>query len=209
MIYVLFICIVTPMTLMLFLLDKKSRLTVGFMLIGIFMCMFVSGINGMVSRAFPEYSLFYITTRFTPITEEIVKAIPVIILAFSFTDKRDTLISASLAVGIGFAVLENAYILVSNIDEVNIAWAVMRGFGSGLMHGICTAAVGIGISFVRKRKKLFYSGTVALLALAMIYHAIYNCLAQSDYPIIAYIMPIITYIPIVLVYFKKKERDKK
>ena len=37
MIYVLFICIVTPMTLMLFLLDKKSRLTVGFMLIGIYL----------------------------------------------------------------------------------------------------------------------------------------------------------------------------
>lgn len=205
--FILFICIVAPMTLMLFLLEKKSRLTVGFMIIGICMCLFVSEVNGLL-RLLINQDLFYITTTVTPITEEIIKALPVLFFAFVFSDKRDTLLSFSMAVGIGFAILENAYILVNSADSVSILWALIRGFGTGLMHGICTAAVGFGVSFVRKRKKLFYTGTFALLSAAITYHAIYNCLVQSEYKYAGFLLPAITYIPIIIVVLKSRKRNK-
>ena len=49
-IYLLFVCIVAPLVLMLALLESKSRRTVGFMIIGMFLCVFVSEINGLLNN---------------------------------------------------------------------------------------------------------------------------------------------------------------
>ena len=206
-IYILFICIVVPLLLMLGLLEKKSRLTIGFMIIGIFMCLFAAELNGFMRQLLNDKSLFYITTTITPVTEEIVKALPVLFFAFVISDKREQLISISMAVGIGFAILENTYILVNDADSVSVFWALVRGLGAGLMHGICTAAIGIGISFVHKKKKLFYTGTFALLSTAVIYHAIYNSLVQSDYKYLGFLLPVLTYIPIIIALAKSKKKQ--
>ena len=95
--------------------------------------------------------------------------------------------------------------LVQDVGSVTIGWAIIRGFSTALMHGVCTMAVGFGISFVKKKKKLFYCGTFALLVMAMIYHGIYNMLVQSDYRWLGFVLPAVTYIPILLQqynYFK-------
>ena len=92
---------------------------------------------------------------------------------------------------------ENMVILVQNIETVTIGWAIIRGFSTALMHGICTAAVGYGLSFVRKKRKLFYCGTFALLTLASTYHGIFNMLVQSDYKYLGFILPALTYIPLL------------
>jgi RsiW-degrading membrane proteinase PrsW (M82 family) len=201
--YLLFICIAVPILLMLFVLEKKSKITVGYMLIGIISCLFISEINGFFLH-FNDYDVYYVTTTITPITEEIIKALPVLYFAFLFSDKRETLISLSIATGIGFAILENLMIFMNNVEQVNLLWAAVRGFSSGLMHGLCTAAVGIGLSFVHKKKKLFVCGTFALLIVAITYHAMYNTLIQSQYQVIGAILPMATYIPILLIMYGKK-----
>ena len=188
---------------MLFVLEKKSKITVGYMLIGIFVCLFISEVNGLMLQAFNN-DIYYVTTTITPITEEIIKALPVLYFAFLFSDKRETLISLSIATGIGFAILENLMIFVANVDNISLFWASVRGFSSGLMHGLCTAAVGIGLSFVHKKRKLFYCGTFALLTVAIIYHAIYNTLIQSNYQNVGAFLPIATYVPVLLVVYGKK-----
>ena len=86
--------------------------------------------------------------------------------------------------------------------------AIVRAFGAGLMHGMCTLLVGVGISFVRKKSKLFVVGTFALLSTAITYHGIYNMLVQSDYQTIGYLLPITTYIPFVVWRIKKKQQVK-
>lgn len=73
--------------------------------------------------------------------------------------------------------------------------AVIRAFGAGLMHGMCTLLVGVGISYVKVRRKLFAVGSFALLSAAITYHGIYNMLIQSDLDIIGALLPIATYIP--------------
>jgi RsiW-degrading membrane proteinase PrsW (M82 family) len=201
--YLLFICVAVPIFLMLFVLEKKSKITVGYMLIGIFVCLFISEVNGLMLQAFNN-DIYYVTTTITPITEEIIKALPVLYFAFLFSDKRETLISLSIATGIGFAILENLMIFVANVDNISLFWAAVRGFSSGLMHGLCTAAVGIGLSFVHKKRKLFYCGTFALLTVAIIYHAIYNTLIQSNYQNVGAFLPIATYVPVLLVVYGKK-----
>lgn len=199
-IYILFICITIPLTLMLFLLDKKPRLTIGFMIIGIFICLFASEMNGLLCRILP-FNTYYFTTTVSPIVEEILKALPILFFAIVISDDRRTLLTCSLAVGIGFAILENSYILVINFDSVSIIWALIRGFGSGLVHALCTFAIGVGISYVHKLRKLFYTGTYALLATAITYHAIYNLLIQSQYRYLGVILPVVTYAVILIVYY--------
>lgn len=201
--YLLFICVAAPIFLMLFVLEKKSKITVGYMLIGIFVCLFISEVNGFLLQTFGN-DTYYVTTTITPITEEIIKALPVLYFAFLFSDKQETLISLSIATGVGFAILENLMIFVANVDNISLFWAAVRGFSSGLMHGLCTAAVGIGLSFVHKKRKLFYCGTFALLTVAITYHAIYNSLIQSDYQYVGAFLPIATYVPVLLVVYGKR-----
>ena len=78
-------------------------------------------------------------------------------------------------------------ILTSNIEDVTILWVLVRGFGAARMHSTCTALVGNGISYARKRRKLFFSGTLSLLIDAIIAHALFNTLIQSQYREFAFI----------------------
>jgi len=204
LIYTVFICIGIPLLLSLFLLDAKAKRIVGFLIIGGFMCVFVSEING-IARNHSDQDLFYLTTNITPMTEELIKTVPILFYGCVFSDRRDRLISISIAEGIGFAIVENVFTLCQSGTAVGILWAVKRAFGASLMHGICTANVGLGISLIRKRKKLFFFGTFALLQAAMLYHAVYNALIQSSCPNLGYFMPVITYIPVIYVIYKMKK----
>ena len=206
--YIIFICMVISFSLMLPLMEKKTRSVVIFMIVGIFCCLFVSELNQILLNAF-HGNMYYVTTTITPVTEEIVKALPILYFAVVISDNRRTLVTNSFAVGVGFALLENMVILVQNVENVTILWALVRGFGSGLVHGLCTVTVGVGISYVKKRRKLFFSGTFALLSIAIIYHATYNLLVQSKYPYTGVLLPVITYIPAMMLdYAMSKHKAK-
>ena len=207
LVYILFICLVAPMLLMVLILRKRSRLLVGYMLVGIFVSLFVSELNTILLGFFND-DLLYVTTTITPVSEEIVKAIPVLFYAIVYSDDRDRVIPLAFATGVGFAMFENMVILVQNIENVTIGWAVIRGFATALMHAICTVAVGYGICFVKKRRKLFYCGTFALLAMASIYHGIFNMLVQSDYKYLGFFLPAVTYIPLLLRQFRYYQNSK-
>ena len=209
MIYILFICMFVPLMLCLPLIHKTSRRIMVFILIGITSALFISEINGLMLKLF-DYDAMFVTTTITPATEEIIKAIPILIYAFVITDNREKLIGSAFALGIGFALFENTYILINSVDAVSIEWALVRGFSTALMHGICTAAVGYGMSFVKKRKKLFYCGTFALLMMAIIYHGIFNMLVQSeDLKYFGFVLPLATYIPVVIALVKRIRNKRK
>jgi RsiW-degrading membrane proteinase PrsW (M82 family) len=114
-----------------------------------------------------------------------------------------------MATGIGFAILENAYYLVVNYETFSMISALIRGFGTGLMHGMCTLFVGFGISFIRKKRKLFAVGVFALLTTAITYHSIFNMLIQSKYPIFGAMLPFITYFPFFIWRRLKNRRENK
>ena len=205
--YVLFICVVAPLFLMLLLLQGRAKLVMGYMLIGIFGCLFVSELNALLLPLF-DNDMVYTTTVITPLTEEIVKAIPILFYALVYTDKRETVVMLSFALGIGFGMFENTVILVQNIGSVTITWAIIRGFSTALMHGICTYAVGYGISFIKKKRKLFACGIFALLMFATIYHGIFNML-QLNRSYVGNFVPIVTYIPFLALQLRHYRTTKK
>ena len=206
LIYILFVSVFVPIMLMAFLIEKKARQPIIFVLIGIFSSVFAAEVNGLLCALLPM-SLFEVTIIVTPITEEILKAIPILLFAVVLGAKKEALFTASMAVGIGFAVLENAYYLL-NDASFNMIDAIIRAFGAGLMHGMCTLLIGVGITFVKKKNKIFIVGTFALLSTAITYHGIYNMLVQSDYRGIGFVLPVSTYIPFVIWRIRKKFQSK-
>ena len=203
MIYILFVCVFVPILLMANLIEKKARLPIVFVLAGIFISLFAAELNGVLRQMLP-LNHYELTIIVTPMTEEVLKALPVLFYALVISDKQERLFTASMATGIGFAVLENAYYLLTS-RHWNVLDAVARAFGTGLMHGMCTLLVGVGITFVKKKRKIFWVGTFALLSTAITYHGIYNMLVQSQYEIIGYLLPISTYIPSLIWRLRKKK----
>lgn len=205
--YIAFICIMVALGMMLPLIERKTREVIIFMIVGICCCMFISEVNyhllDMSGR-----DMIYITTTITPLTEEIVKALPILYFAVMVSDDQRRLTADAFAVGVGFALLENMIILMQSIYDATVLWALVRSFGSGMMHGICTVMVGYGISYVRKKRKLFWPGTFALLSVAITYHGVYNVLVQSQFRMAGILLPIITYLPIIL-FIRKSIADKK
>ena len=204
LIYMLFVSVFVPLAMMALLIEKKSRFPIIFMLIGIFISVVASEMNGVIRNLFlmDTYKLVVIVT---PVTEEILKALPLLYYAVFISDKKERLFTAAMSLGIGFAVLENAYYLTTRTD-FNMVGAIIRAFGSGLMHGMCTLLVGVGISFVKRKSKLFAVGTFGLLSTAIVYHGIYNILVQTDYSIVGALLPIATYVPFFAWRLKSKHR---
>ena len=206
LIYILFACIAGPLLLMLGVVDKKARLPLAYLLVGLFLALFASELNGALTN---NIAVSYRTmiTAVTPISEEVLKLIPVLFYATVFSDDRKTLLNISAAEGMGFAMLENAFVLLQAPQGATVLWALIRGFGTGLMHSICTLIVGIAISYVKKKRKLFYTGTFAALSTSIIYHAIFNSLVTSQYKYVGAVLPIVTYL--IIVYFLKHQRENK
>ena len=192
---ILFLCATVPMLPALYMIqDKRSRLFLGYLLLGMVICLIATKVNALLLLLCGG-DRQYVSISITPIAEEVLKALPVLFFAFFFSDDRDTLLSISSAMGLGFAILENMVILVGSLSRVSILWAFVRGFGAAHMHSLCTTIVGQGISYVHKRPKLFVCGTIALLIYAIITHGIFNMLIQSQYKAAAYGVALAMYIP--------------
>ena len=205
MIYILFVSIFIPILLMTLLVEKKARFPLAFIEIGIFISVFASEVNGFLSRLL-SMDMYRATVIVTPVTEELLKMAPILFYAVVISDKREKLFTASMATGIGFAILENAFCLLDDPNFTMLS-AVIRAFGAGLMHGMCTLIVGVGISFVKKKRKLFLVGTFGLLSTAIVFHGIYNILIQSQYSIVGALLPIATYIPFFVWRLRVKHRQ--
>lgn len=196
MVYIIFISVAVPLFMLLFLMDGQPRNIVGFVILGIACAVSSYEANSLIKHLY-NVSDFDFKVFISPVTEELIKFIPPLFFGLLVSDKRKNIIGVSMAVGIGFAVMENIYLLVVNRSYVNIFWALMRGFSTGLMHGITTTVVGLGMTFIHK-KKLFYTGIFGLASASITYHGIYNLLVESRYEYIGIFVPILTYIIILL-----------
>ena len=213
--YIVFICFALPFVLGIPIVRKQTRQVLLFAFIGMCCCLFISEINGLLNRVIDQ-DIFYLTTNITPMTEELIKALPILIFALFISSERQELLTIAFMTGLGFALMENSTILVETIvmkGSVDILWALIRTLGAGLLHSLCTTAVGVGISFIRDQKKIFLCGSFALLSWAIVYHSVYNSLIQSDYKYLGAALPMLTYLIVIavllIVYRKKlKTRDK-
>lgn len=188
----IFICLAVPLFMSIFVFKGESKLLSIFLCLGLFIAVVSAYLNEFfrqqlgIERIFATYTL-------TPVVEEVMKAFPIFLYGMMLKPKRSTILHCSMMVGIGFAMLENAYIITGAAGNVTLLWALIRGFGTGLMHATCTAFIGYGVSYINIRRKLFVIGIYGLLTMAVLYHANFNLIAISENPYLTLILPVVIF----------------
>ncbi|MBQ3376044.1 MAG: PrsW family intramembrane metalloprotease [Erysipelotrichaceae bacterium] len=188
----IFVCIAAPLLIAIICISSRGRRPLLFVLGGMTMCLLSSYISTFVA-AVQGADLVTASLEITPLVEEIMKLLPFLFYMLVFEPGKHTVLDSLLMTAIGFATFENICYLSQNGAE-NFFYLLIRGFGTGAMHVICEAFIGLGILYLWDRKLIQVAGTVGLLAIAITFHGIYNILvSQTGIPArIGYIMPLIT-----------------
>ena len=145
--YIVYICFMLPFLLGIPVVRRDSRVYLLFIMIGMSCCLFISEVDGLINE-WLDLPVYYVTTNITPVTEELIKMIPVLVFAIFISRKRDELLTIAFITGLGFSLMENSTILVKTIlvdGHVDYVWALIRTLGAGLLHSLCTTSIGIGI----------------------------------------------------------------
>lgn len=194
----IFLCLIAPLSMMLFVFKGRQRAIIGFLLTGIFLCLFAGEINSLIKNS-SEMTLRFLTVNITPIVEEVLKAFPIVFIAMALKPDKQLLLESSIAVGVGFATMENACLLFGEAPFLSAGVVIARGLGAGMMHGVSALAVGYSMTKASAEKKQSYAGTVAAVSVSIIYHSIYNIMVQSAYPLIGILLPIASFIPLLFI----------
>lgn len=201
----LYISIAIPLISVAIVAKERTRTVSLFLLFGVTAGLFCGELNGLLNNMF-SLPIRYYSVNVAPIVEELVKALPLIVYAFIKKPSKQKLLESSIVMGVGFAILENSFILAKNIEYISLPLAVVRGIGAGLMHAVCTLVVGEGLSLVSRDKRIAVSGTLGLLGEAIIFHSFYNNMIQSDYAYFSFILPFCAFV-IMFIRLKCEEKE--
>ena len=164
-------------------------------------CYFVNGwLLGLSALDFTTYSRYV-----GPAVEEFGKALVIVVLLRM--DRIGFLVDAAIAgfaVGTGFAIVENVY-YQHLVPQAGIGAWVVRGFGTAIMHGGCTAIFAMAVLTLTERAKgNTLIASVPSFGLAVVLHALYNHAFGS--PMISTLGVIVVLPPLLLAVFQYSER---
>jgi RsiW-degrading membrane proteinase PrsW (M82 family) len=202
----LFICIAVPLAVSLFLLKGSARRFCLFLLSGIGICLLSAYVNSflmMMTDMDIDEAAIYIT----PISEEALKLLPLIFYFFVYKPSRKRILAAAVTVGVGFALFENCFYLISgNADS--LADILVRALAVGVMHIACTTADGYGLCLIQRYSHLAAIGAIGIFAFTVNYHAVYNLLvtAAGISRLAGYAMPLLTVILLLILLRREKFR---
>ncbi|HET9748418.1 MAG TPA: PrsW family glutamic-type intramembrane protease [Casimicrobiaceae bacterium] len=154
------------------LVTIRSVVTVvGAGLFAAVVCYYVNGyLAGATALDFRSYSRYV-----APVVEELGKA--VIVVALIRAHRVGFLVDAAIlgfAVGTGFAIVENVYYQYL-VPTATVGTWIVRGFGTAIMHGGCTAIFAMaGLALRERARSLGYAAFLPGLAIAVVLHAAYN-----------------------------------
>ena len=123
-----------------------------------------------------------VTRYIAPVTEEVLKAILIFIL-IGFRRIGFAIDAAiyGFAIGAGFALTENiVYIVQLGPDAGLFVW-ILRGFGTAVMHGGCTALLAMIMMLGIQRDKPAWLSSLPGLALALVVHSGFNHFAINPF----------------------------
>ncbi len=178
------ICIAIPLFIALFFIKGGAKRFLFAFLIGMGVCLlsayiggFLESVSGMSSE---DTSVFI-----SPVTEEIMKFLPVLVYLFLFEPGDEEFVMVALGTGAGFATLENCcYILT--IGATELPYIMVRGMSVGVMHLMSMAVLALGVNLLRKHEILSFAGIIGALSLSVSFHGLYN-LMVSEQGVTAYI----------------------
>ena len=164
-------------------------------------CYFANGyLAGAVNLEFATYSRYV-----GPLIEELAKALVVVILIR--THRVGFLVDAGIlgfAVGTGFAIVENVY-YQHLVPGASVGTWIVRGFGTAIMHGGCTAIFAMAGLALRERAQ--HPSPLAFapgFALAVVLHSAYNHAFFS--PMLGTMAVIVLLPPLMLFVYQRSER---
>jgi RsiW-degrading membrane proteinase PrsW (M82 family) len=163
-----------------------------FLLSGMAACLLSSYISTFIA-AVQRTDLSSASLEISPLVEETMKLFPILFYLLIFEPKTRDIADSCLMTAIGFATFENVCYLLQN-GAGRITHLMIRGFGTGAMHVVCAFIMAAGILRLWDRVWLRTAGTVALLAVAITYHGVYNILVSQTgiLALIGYLIPLFT-----------------
>jgi RsiW-degrading membrane proteinase PrsW (M82 family) len=140
-----------------------------------------------------------------PVIEEALKAVVIAVLIRRH--RIGFLVDAAIlgfAVGCGFALIENLYVLWHAQGAAWSTW-VVRGFGTAIMHGGATAIVAmIGLAVTERDERRGLLAALPGFAVAVLLHSAFNHLTEA--PKAATLAVLVAVPPMLLFAFHRGER---
>lgn len=147
---------------------------------------------------------FKIFSRYiAPFIEEIIKSLFIFILIFQ--KRIGFFIDAAIygfAIGAGFALVENCTYFL-NATNFTFIVSIIRGFGTAILHGGCTALIAIVLIGSKNINNSFWKNSLLAILSASILHSAYNHFYIN--PLLQTIGVIIIIPTIFILLFKQSE----
>ena len=199
----IFMAIAVPLSATLLICKGRSRTSMLFVIAGMTVCLFAGEVNALLFRA-SGYPLKFYAINVSPLVEELCKSVPLFLYVYILRPPKQTILQCAVSLGVGFAILENAAAISQSYYAMDFMNALARAFGSGLMHAITTLWIGCGLILIYLNRKLFYTGSTAVLVSVAIFHSIYNALIGSSLEIAGLLVPLACLIPLSELLIKKR-----
>ena len=186
----IYICLAAPLLISVLYLRGKKQASMVFLLAGMTVCLLSSYVSTFAA-ALLGTTLVTASVEITPIIEESMKLFPVLFYLMVFEPGKEQAADEVIMTAIGFATFENVCYLLTN-GAADTLHLIIRGLGTGTMHLVCGMIVAGGLMMMWNRLYLRFAGTVAMLCLAMTFHAVYNLLVTQTgaAAVIGYLIPI-------------------
>jgi len=190
-----FIAMVIPMLFIALMLDDKgSRRIILYFCWGVFSGVLAFNLNNYFGSSYEQAQRMSVSIA--PVIEEICKGLPVLLFLNTRKYPRITklIVFCALSSGAGFSILESMYYFAASSREPgDIAALVVRSLTTALMHGMVTAAFGIGIMVTQKFRGMRIPVVFGLFALCASTHALFNLLLKTRLAAVAMIMPVVMF----------------
>jgi RsiW-degrading membrane proteinase PrsW (M82 family) len=190
----------------LFLMDSfklVQKKQVGLAIIWGCVCTLISYLVNTFLQDKTGAAFEYLSRYLAPAVEELLKAG---FLFFLICKKRiGFMVDAAIygfAIGTGFALCENLFYVYSLSDTSMLTW-IIRGFGTAVMHGGCTALFAIIYIGAKSRDRMVVPRILAGLALAYVIHALFNHFYV--HPVIQTLVILVSLPVLFILVFKRNE----
>ena len=202
------LCVSIPLLLTVIYMRGAARRSVAAFLIGMVTCLLSSYISGYLTLL-AEMDLNGSAVYISPTVEEIMKLLPLLFYMFVFRPEEMTLTTFGISLGAGFATFENCCYLLATGSE-SLTFTLIRGLAVGVMHIVCMLEMSLSLIMVRRYRVFTFSAVVGCLALAVVFHALYNLLVSvRGLPAnVGYVLPVVMAIVFYWPYQKLRQANR-
>ena len=158
---------------------------------------FILQSTGMLFRDYTRYV--------SPVIEEVLKGLVIVVLLAR--NRIGFLVDAAIfgfAVGAGFALIENIYML-QIMPNTELRMWIIRGFGTAIMHGGATAILAVSYrALIRRKGRSHLVAFLPGLAIASVMHSLFN---HFLFPPIINTVVVLVSLPLTLIFIYKQSEQ--